>query len=289
MKPRLGIRILALAVAILLPLALAYSQEKTSSASAVKAKVPVAANKIRRTADGHPDLSGLWTFGIDLPHGDLVKIVDGKSTRTHFDQTARHHASDDVPGALPWDKAPSYKPEYQEKVKYLSANESKLDPVFYCGKPGTPRIGSPRKIIQLPTEMVFLYEDISGDTFRIIPTDGRPHRANANPSDYGDAIGHWEKDTFMVETTNFTDDTWFGENGYIHSDKMRVIERLWLTPEGNLAYQATVEDPVVLTKPWTNYARVIPPAQKGDTIEESPQCKEDDGHRLQNLDHHLQR
>src|SRR5262245_488845 len=66
MKPRLGIRILVLAVAILLPLALAYSQEKASSASAVKAKVPVAANKIRRTADGHPDLSGLWTFGIDL-------------------------------------------------------------------------------------------------------------------------------------------------------------------------------------------------------------------------------
>jgi hypothetical protein len=246
-----------------------------------------AAGKVHRTADGHPDLSGNWTFGIDLPHGDLQKIVNGKVTRTHYDQSARHHASNDVPGALPWEPAPSYKPEFQEKVKYLAANESKTDPVFYCDKPGTPRIGSPRKIIQLPKETVFLYEDISGDTFRVIPTDGRPHRTDANPSAYGDSIGHWDKDTFVVETTNFVDDTWFGENGYLHSDKMRAIERLWLTPEGNLVYQATVEDPVVLTKPWTNFARVIPP--NNDPIEESPKCKEDDGTRLLNLDHHLQR
>jgi hypothetical protein len=234
----------------------------------------------------HPDLSGTWTFGIDLPPGDLVKVVDGKVTRTHWDGTTRHRAND-IAGALAWEKAPSYKPEFQEKVKYLAANESKTDPVFYCDKPGTPRIGSPRKIIQLPTETIFLYEDISGDTFRIIPTDGRGHRARANPSAYGDSIGHWEKDIFVVESTNFVDDTWFGEEGFMHSDKMRVIERLWLTPEHNLAYQATVEDPVMLTKPWTNFARVIKP--NSDPIEESPTCKEDDGKRLLNLDHHLQR
>ena len=104
---------------------------------------------------------------------------------------------------------------------------------------------------------------------------------------FGDAIGHWEKDVFVVETTNFTDDTWFGENGYFHSDQMKSIERLWLDGKGNLVYQATVEDPGVLTKPWTNFARVIPP--NNDPIEESPKCKEDDATRLQNSDHHLQR
>jgi hypothetical protein len=283
-KLHLGTRAAAFAAAALLPAALVLAQ--APAATAINAKTSVA-GKARRTADGHPDLSGNWTFGIDLPHGDLQKVVGGKVTRTHYDQSARHHASDDVPGALPWEKAPSYKPELQDKVKNLAANESKVDPVFYCDKPGTPRIGSPRKIIQLPKETIFLYEDISGDTFRVIPTDGRKHRADANPSAYGDAVGHWDKDTFVVETTNFTDDTWFGENGYLHSDKMRVVERLWLTPENNLAYQATVEDPAVLTKPWTNFARVIPP--NNDPIEESPKCKEDDGARLQNLDHHLQR
>jgi len=280
-----GTRVIVLATAALLPASLAYSQQKP--ADRAKAKTVVSPGNVHRAADGHPDLSGTWTFGIDLPHGDLVKVVDGKVTRSHYDQSARHHASDEVPGALPWDKAPSYKPEFEEKVKHLAANESKVDPVFYCDKPGTPRIGSPRKIVQLPKETILLYEDISGDTFRIIPTDGRPHRATANPSAYGDAIGHWEKDTFVVESANFLDDTWFGENGYMHSDKMRVIERLWLTGDNNLVYQATVEDPVVLTKPWTNFARVIPPSN--DPIEESPTCKEDDAHRLQNLDHHLQR
>jgi len=279
-----GTRIVVLAAA-LLPVSLAYSQQKPADVAKARTVVPPAT--VHRTADGHPDLSGTWTFGIDLPHGDLVKVVDGKVTRSHYDQSARHHISNEVPGALAWDSAPSYKPEFQEKVKYLAANESKVDPVFYCDKPGTPRIGSPRKIVQLPKETILLYEDISGDTFRIVPTDGRPHRANANPSAYGDAIGHWEKDTFVIESTNFLEDTWFGENGYMHSDKMRVIERMWLTPDNNLVYQATVEDPLMLTKPWTNFARVIPPST--DPIEESPTCKEDDAHRLQNLDHHLQR
>jgi hypothetical protein len=284
MKPSLDTRVITIAGVAILSATLTFSQAPAPTAKAASAS---ATNKMRRTADGHPDLSGNWAFGIDLPHGDLVKTVNGKVVeRNHFDQSARHAIQDGVPGALAWDKAPTYKPEYQEKVAYLFKNESKTDPVFYCDKPGTPRIGSPRKIIQLPTETIFLYEDISGNTFRIIPTDGRAHDAKANPSAFGDAVGRWEKDVFVVDTTNFLDDTWFGENGYAHTDQMHVIERLWLLPDGKLAYQATVEDPM-LAKPWTNFARVIP----GDNtrIEESPSCKEEDANRLLNGDHHLQR
>jgi hypothetical protein len=281
MKHPISTRSMTIAGAALLSATLAFSQAQATKA------VNAAGAAMHRAADGHPDLSGNWAFGIDLPHGDLVKIVDGKQVdRVHYDQSARHGIQEGVPGALPWEKGPTYKPEYREKVAYLFKNESKTDPVFYCDKPGTPRIGSPRKIIQMPKETIFLYEDISGNTFRIIPTDGRPHDAKANPSAFGDAIGHWEKDVFVVETTNFLDDTWFGENGYMHTDQMKVIERLWLLPDGKLAYQATVEDPM-LEKPWTNYARVIP--RDDSRIEESPACKEDDAHRLQNSDHHLQR
>ena len=242
--------------------------------------------KIRRTPDGHPDLSGTWAFGVDLPPVPLTKRVDGKVIRTVVDQSARH-AVTEVPGALPWTKAPFYKPEFREKVKNLEANESKTDPVFYCAKPGVPRIGSPRKIVQLPKEMIFLYEDISGDPYRVIPTDGRAHNPRANPTYYGEGIGHWEKDILVVDTTNFVDDTWFGEDGYIHSDKMHVVERLWLTPENNLVYQVTVDDPVMLTEPWTNFPHVIKPST--ELLEESPACKDDDGQRLINLDHHQQR
>jgi len=234
----------------------------------------------------HPDLSGLWQFSIGLPSTALRKEVEGKVEINRIDASARRTVRSDVPGALPSAPAPSYKPEFQAKVKHLSDNESKLDPVFYCDRPGIPRVGPPRRIIQLPNEAVFLYEDISGDPYRVIPTDGRPHRKDGNPSYYGDSVGHWEGDKLVVESTNFVEDTWFGEEGYIHSDAMRVTERLWRVGE-NLAYQATVDDPKVLTAPWTMPVRVVKPTN--EPLEESPRCIETDGPKLLNNDHHGQR
>lgn len=249
-------------------------------------KTGVASSKVPRAADGHPDLSGTWAYAIDLPPVALKQQVNGSVSIKTIDQSARQPAKKPVPGALPSTPAPSYKPEFQAKVKNLSENESKLDEVFYCGKPGVPRIGTPRRIIQLPGEMVFLYEDISGDPYRIIPTDGRAHRAGANPSYYGDSVGHWEGDTLVVDVTNFVENGWFGEEGYFHTDAMRVTERLWRDGQ-NLVWQATVDDPKVLTAPWTMSPRVVKPSD--DPLEESPRCVEDDGNRLLNSDHHQQR
>lgn len=243
-------------------------------------------SKAARAADGHPNLGGIWAYAIDLPPVDLKAQINGAVSTKTIDQSSRKPPNTPVPGALPSTPAPSYKPEFRKKVKYLSDNESKLDEVFYCGKPGVPRIGSPRRIIQLPGEMVFLYEDISGDPYRIIPTDGRAHRAGANPTYYGDSVGHWEGDTLVVDVTNFVANGWFGEEGYFHTDAMHVTERLWRDGE-NLVWQATVDDPKVLTAPWTMPPRVVKPSD--DPLEESPRCVEDDGRRLLNLDHHLQR
>jgi hypothetical protein len=249
-------------------------------------KPGAAAHKVPRTADGHPDLGGLWGYTIDLPPVVLKTQVNGSVSLKAIDRSARELGKGIVPGALPWTPAPTYKPEFREKVKQLSDNESKVDPVFYCGKPGIPRIGSPRRIIQLPGEMVFLYEDVSGDPYRIIPTGGRGHRVDANPSYYGDSVAHWDGDTLVVDVTNFLESGWFGEAGYFHTDALHVTERLWRDGE-NLVWQATVEDPKVLTAPWTMSPRVIKPSS--DPLEESPPCIEDDGKRLLNSDHHQQR
>jgi hypothetical protein len=250
------------------------------TSSALLASMAVAQQKA-----AHPDLSGVWQYAIDLAPAALKKQANGSVSIAKVDQSARY-TKGAVPGALPSTPKPSYKPEFQAKVKDLFDHESKTDPVFYCGRPGIPRIGSPRKIVQLPTETIFLYEDASGDPYRIIPTDGRPHRTDANPTHYGDSIGRWEGNTFVVDVTNFVEDTWFGEDGYFHSDAMHVVERLWRDGD-NLVWQATVEDPKVLAAPWVMQARVIKPSK--EPLEESPKCVETDAPLLLNNDHHGQR
>jgi hypothetical protein len=232
---------------------------------------------------GHPDLSGIWSFVHDLPPVGLKKVVNGKEIVTSPDRGIARKVT--VRGALPSTPEPSYKPEYQAKVKDLFDHENKVDPVFYCVKPGTPRVGPPRRIIQLPAEVVFLYEDVSGDPYRIIPIGGK-HNPNGNPSYYGDSIGHWEGNALVIDVTNFVEDTWFGEGGYFHTAAMHVTERLWREGE-NLVYQVTVDDPNVLTAPWTMAPRVVKPST--EPLEESPRCVEDDGNRLLNDDHHIQR
>ena len=243
-------------------------------------------SKVKRTADGHPDLSGLWSYAVDLPAGGLKREVNGKVIVKQADLSNRRAPKGEVKGALPFTTAPTYKPEFQAKVKDLFDHESRTDPVFYCGRPGVPRIGPPRKIVQLPNEMIFLYEDMSGDTYRVIPTDGRAHREDANPSHYGDSVAHWEGDVLVVDVKNFVEDTWFGEGGYFHTDAMHVTERLWREGD-NLVWQATVEDPKVLATPWTITPRVVKPTN--EPLEESAKCVENDGHRLLNDDHHGQR
>jgi len=233
----------------------------------------------------HPDLSGIWAYAIDLPPGAIKKQVNGSATIQKVNRGATV-ATAAIKGALPSTPAPSYKPEFQAKVKDLFDHESKTDEVFYCGKPGIPRIGPPRKIVQTAGEIIFFYEDISGDAYRIIPTDGRPHRADADPTYYGDSVAHWDGNTLVVDVTNFVESTWFGENGYFHSDAMHVTERLWRDGE-NLIYQVTVDDPKVLTAPWTMAARVVKPST--EPLEESPRCVEADANRLVNNDHHGQR
>src|SRR5438094_8153779 len=106
----------------------------------------------QKPAATHWDLSGLWLFSIDLPPTALKKEINGQIEINRIDASGRRPVKSDVAGALPSTAAPSYKPEFQAKVKHLSDNESKLDPVFYCGKPGTPRIGPPRRITQFPGE-----------------------------------------------------------------------------------------------------------------------------------------
>jgi hypothetical protein len=81
---------------------------------------------------------------------------------------------------------------------------------------------------------------------RIIPTDGRPHIPESIHQWYGDSVGHWEDNTLVIDTTNFTELSPFKGAQNLH-----VIERLTRADEDTILYQFTVEDPGMWTKPWS--------------------------------------
>jgi len=105
--------------------------------------------------------------------------------------------------------------------------------------------GNILQIVQGPGYVALLHE-IDHDT-RVIPTDGRAHVPQSIREYQGDSVGHWEGNTLVVDTTNFTNLTNFRGS----SDKLHLIERFTRTGEGTLNYQFTVEDPATWDKPWT--------------------------------------
>ena len=81
---------------------------------------------------------------------------------------------------------------------------------------------------------------------RIIPLDGRPHLPANIRQWLGDSVGHWEGNTLVIDTTNFTDRTPFAGAQNLH-----VIERITRTDQDTILYQFTVEDPGMWIRPWS--------------------------------------
>jgi len=236
---------------------------------------------VARLADGHPDLNGLWGGGsragedtYTVKVGDHLEIHANEHRPPHKVTAAQRKAVN----------PPPYKPELLAKVAQLDEQENKLDPIAHCRPAGFVRVGPPVEIVQATGRVVFFYEQEDENFYRIIPTDGRPHDPDADPSYNGDSVGHWQGDTLVVDTVNFNDDTWLGLDGWFHSTAMHVTERISRDADG-LHYQATVEDPNVFTKPWVMTARVSNPS-KNEIIENAPCAdSEFDSQHLVNGDH----
>jgi hypothetical protein len=205
-------------------------------AAAPAAASTPAPGPIPRMSDGHPDLSGVWWGGADV--GPRLRGARGGAR-----------------GAPAPPFTSLYQPSTAEKAKTLS---DKDDPTLRCVPTafGTLNVslydvGAVGQIISTPKFVVMLTETYHG--FRLIPTDGRPHRTDMPPYYRGDSVGHWEGDTFVVDTRNFTDDTWMYAEGRVspHSDALRIVEKYRRVDQNTLEIEATIEDPKVLTGPWT--------------------------------------
>lgn len=197
-----------------------------------------------RLADGRPDLNGTWDNGGGIDFLQPQQRADGSLCVSGCTTTAPAPAA-----ARPPPDRPRYRPEFAARVEALRLRQQREDPVLRCQPPGVPRIGPPDKIVQTAREVVFLYEDVSGPFFRIVPLVAGVRRADDSESYLGEAAGRWEGDTLVVESGNFNDLTWLTDDGAFHTTGLKVTE--WLTRRGEeIEYRARVDDPAVLAEPW---------------------------------------
>ena len=230
------------------------------------------AKPIPRTPwDGKPDLTGVW--GGPVPGGQEIQPARPAEAGSGLAELAR-----------------LYQPRASEVSRGLSYLD---DPRLHCGPYGFPRyIGIPGlqaseatrlpfyfllQIVQAPKETLVLVEyTYSG--FRIIPTDGSPHPKAIVPTYFGDSVGRWDDDTLVVDVTGFNGKIWLqspqnfanaGGGGWLTSDALHEVERWRLVDADTLEYQATVEDPKVLTGPWTTPKYLIRRAVPGAMLHEA--------------------
>ena len=211
---------------------------------------PKAGPDVPRMPDGHPDMTGVWQGGSNRI-GTWEDTNNGEGPLGQSGPITKY--------AVNW---PQPKPPYQEWAAKKVLESYKMrgvdEPMVRCEPPGTPRTTLmglfPMQIVQTPKTVVLLFEVFH--IFRIIPIDGQ-HPDDLDPSYMGDSVGHWEGDTLVVDVAGFNDKTWLSGVGTFHSDKLHVVERFTRVDLNTIVYSDTVEDPAVLTGPWTRYGTIM--------------------------------
>jgi hypothetical protein len=179
-----------------------------------------------RTADGKPDLSGLWrpqpNFSVDI----------SKALKPGSEISPK-----------PW------------AAKLIQERMSKDDPEANCLPSGVPRVAPyPWRVVQTPDRIFFLFE-ANIHSYRQILMN-RSHPQDVNPTWYGDSTGKWEGDTLVIDTVGFNDRFWFDFMGRPHTPQLHTVERFRRPDLGTLEEEVTVEDPEAYTKSFTLVARM---------------------------------
>ena len=217
------------------------------------------AARVAQTADGRPNLNGIWqvmnTANWDLLAHTVRPAVAQRGV--YADQlvpAAPVLALGSVggvpagPGVVEGNEIP-YTPEAAARKKENAEHWLDRDPEVRCYMPGIPRamyMPYPVQVTQGTDriQMVFAYANASRTIYL--------GQAPPPPADkwMGHSVGRWEGDTLVVDVSDFNDRTWFSRSGDFHSDALHVVERFTpITPDA-VRYEVTVEDPNVFTRPW---------------------------------------
>ena len=194
-----------------------------------------------RRAGGKPDLSGVWQVEAEpRAPGGLFGLGESENSK-YF----RNILSDFKPNEQPLTPAGAV-------IFRKNTAPGVIGLQIACLPDGVPHgelLPEPFKIIQMPAEMLMLYEVET--TFRQIYTDGRklPNPAEVRPTWNGYSVGHWEGETLVVESNGFNDLSWLDAGGHGHSEDMRIEERFHRRDYGHLEVGVTITDPKTFTQP----------------------------------------
>jgi hypothetical protein len=186
-----------------------------------------------RLDDGKPDFNGIWEV-----RGKIDENLEAKLN-------GRNVIVDPADGKIP------YKPEALAKKKELYSKRATANTLNKCWMPGVPRlmyIPHPFRIAQAANQPVIAFLSEYAHVVRSINMSGE--HLDGLDLWLGDSRGHWDGDTLVVDVADFNDLTWFDATGSLHSDKLHVVERYTRTDPETITYEATIEDPQVLTKPF---------------------------------------
>lgn len=187
---------------------------------------------VPRLADGKPDLNGIWEAQGKVD-ADLEGKIGGKNIIV-----------DPADGKIP------YTPE--ARAHNANPQNKTADPLVKCWMPGVPRlmyIPYPYQIVESANQPVIPILSQYVHVIRNIQMQGE--HLDGLENWLGDSRGHWDGDTLVVDVTNFNDQTWYDAAGHAHSNELHVVERFTRTGPNTIAYQATMTDPKLLTKPFT--------------------------------------
>lgn len=226
-----------------------------------------------RTADGKPDLSGVWqvlnTANNNLePHPAQAAFAlrEGPVVPVPAKEVLALGAVGAVPasrGVVEGGEIP-YRERAREQRDENRANWLTSDPEIKCYLPGIPRatyMPYPFQIAHNKDALFFSYE-YAGAVRNVYLSDPGPAPVD---SWMGQSVAHWEGDTLVIVTTAQNDQTWLDRAGNFHSEQLVVTERFTRTSDHTMDYSATLEDEKVYERPWTIrmplYRRVGPDAR----------------------------
>ena len=161
---------------------------------------------------------------VDPPDGRLPLTAEARKGLAARAEQRRAHPADSWLDRTPWDRCITY-----HGVPPISTGYNNTYQIF-----------------QTPGYVAILVENIHD--VRIIPLDGRPHLTDTLRQWNGDSRGHWESNTLVVETTNYSDKT---ELRFPASRNTRAVERFTRVSKDLIDSQFTIDDPTLFTKPWT--------------------------------------